>query len=119
MPDGDYKQGYLDGMKDACEHSELSAYYAGVGYGKKLAGDDNIGFNSHEELEQFQHGIKSKDKYFNSFRSEPLSWWERLFGKKTASNKTLKYSNPKKRENNVRKRARKIKKSKKKKARKN
>ena len=114
IPDGDYKKGYLDGLADAYKDNELSAYYAGVGYGKKAAGDDSIGFNSHEELSQFQHGVASKDKHFNSFRTEPLSWWERLFGGKRDTQKTLKHKNFKQEKKNAAKRARKMKRARKK-----
>ena len=45
----DYQKGYADGMKAAYDDSELDAYYAGVGYGKKASGDKHIGFNNDEE----------------------------------------------------------------------
>ena len=76
----EYMQGYSDGMKQAFEESELDAYYAGVGYGKKNAGDKHIGFNNDEERRQFEKGMSNKDKHFKSFRTEPISFWERVFG---------------------------------------
>ena len=64
----DYRRGYADGMKAAFEETELDAYYAGVGYGKKNAKDSHIGFNNAEERRQFEKGIKNKDNHFNSYR---------------------------------------------------
>lgn len=74
----DYHKGYADGMKAAFEESELDAYYAGVGYGKKSAGDKHIGFNSAEERYQFEKGIKNRGKHFNSVRVEPKSLLEKI-----------------------------------------
>ena len=48
-----YRQGYEDGARDAFDHSELDAFYTGVGYGKKLAGDKHIGFKNDVERERF------------------------------------------------------------------
>ena len=79
----DYYMGYSDGMKAAFEESELDAYYAGVGYGKKAAKDKHIGFNNDEERQQFEAGIRNKNKHFSSYRSEPPTLLERLIGKKT------------------------------------
>lgn len=76
----EYMQGYSDGMKQAFEESELDAYYAGVGYGKKNAGDKHIGFNNDEERRQFEKGISNKDKHFRAYQAEPISFWERIFG---------------------------------------
>ena len=87
------------------------AYFVGVGYGKKLAGDKNVGFNSRQELEQFEHGITQKDKHFNSYRAEPLTFWERLFGKKPK--KTIKYKDKKQHNKNVHQRAKRIKRARK------
>ena len=78
--DSDYRKGYIDGMNDAFSESELDAYYTGVGYGKKMSGDKHIGFNNAEERRQFEKGIKNKEKHFKSYRAEPPSFWERLFG---------------------------------------
>lgn len=80
----DYTKGYQDGMNAAFEGSALDAYYAGVGYGKKVAKDRNVGFNSDEEREQFERGIKNKDKHFKGYRAEKPSFLERLFGVKTS-----------------------------------
>ena len=76
----DYHKGYADGMKAAFEESELDAYYAGVGYGKKAAGDKHIGFNNDEERQQFEAGMKNKGKHFRAYRAEPPTFLERLFG---------------------------------------
>ena len=76
----DYHKGYADGMKAAFEESELDAYYTGVGYGKKQAGDKHIGFNSDLERQQFEAGMFNKDKHFRAYQSEPLTIWDRLFG---------------------------------------
>lgn len=111
----DYHKGYADGMKAAFEESELDAYYAGVGYGKKSAGDKHIGFSSDEERRQFEAGMKNKSKHFRSYRSEPPTFFERLFGihrkdrptgdyKKQRTRKTKKYVNRKRRRSGRRKR---------------
>ena len=47
--------------------TELDAYFAGVGYGKRIAGDKHLGFNSAEECENFEQGIRNKDKHFKSY----------------------------------------------------
>ena len=78
----EYQMGYADGMKASFESSELDAYYAGVGYGKKASGDKHIGFNSDEERQQFEAGMKNKSKHFRSYRAEPPTFLERLFGGK-------------------------------------
>ena len=78
----DYERGYYAGLNENFERTNLDAYFAGVGYGKKNAKDKYLGFNSADEREQFEHGIRQKDKHFNAHRAEPLSWWERLFGVK-------------------------------------
>lgn len=80
----EYRKGYQDGMKQAFEESELDAYYAGVGYGKMVAGDKHIGFNSAEERRQFELGIAKRDNHFRAYRVKKLSWWEKLFGIKTS-----------------------------------
>lgn len=77
--DAGYQKGYSDGMKAAFEESELDAYYAGVGYGKKASGDKHIGFNSDKEREQFEAGMKNKSKHFRSYRAEKPSFFERIF----------------------------------------
>ena len=66
----DYTMGYLDGQRAAFEESELDAYYAGVGYGKKKAGDKHIGFNNAEERLQFEKGITQKERHFISVQNE-------------------------------------------------
>ena len=87
--DSDYNKGYQDGMQAAFEGSSLDAYYAGVGYGKKVAKDRNVGFNSDEEREQFERGIKNKDKHFKGYRAEKPSFLERLIGIKTRRSETI------------------------------
>ena len=79
--DSNYRKGYTDGMRDAFNEAELDAYYMGVGYGKKASGDKHIGFNNDKEREQFEAGIENKSKHFRAYRSEPLSFFERLFGR--------------------------------------
>ena len=76
----EYMKGYQDGMNQAFQESELDAYYAGVGYGKKYAGDKHIGFNNDAERRQFEKGMSEKDKHFRAYQAEPISFWERLFG---------------------------------------
>ena len=71
----DYHKGYADGMKAAFEESELDAYYAGVGYGKKASGDKHLGFTSDYERQQFEAGIANKSKHFRAYRSEPPTFF--------------------------------------------
>lgn len=78
LPDGDYSKGYIDGMLDSMEHNGLSAYYTGVGYGKRATNVKNLGFNSEKERQQFERGVKHKDNHFNALRVEPKSWLERF-----------------------------------------
>lgn len=85
--DPGYRKGYSDGMKAAFEESELDAYYAGVGFGKKAAGVKHIGFSSPEERASFEKGIEKKDKHFNSYRAEPPTFWERVLGVKETKKK--------------------------------
>ena len=75
----DYQKGYLDGMQEAFENSELDAYYAGVGYGKMKSKDKHIGFNSAEEREQFEKGLANKDNHFKSYELRK-SLFDRIFG---------------------------------------
>ena len=75
----DYHKGYLDGRKSAFDESELDAYYAGVGYGKKAKGTKHLGFTSDEERRQFEAGVSNSGKHFRSYRAEPPSFLERLF----------------------------------------
>ena len=78
----EYHQGYLDGRRAAFDDAELDAYYAGVGYGKKNASTKHMGFTNDEERRQFEMGISNSHKHFRAYRAEPLSFWERLLGKK-------------------------------------
>ena len=78
----EYHQGYLDGRRSAFDDAELDAYYAGVGYGKKNTNTKHMGFTSDEERRQFEMGISNSYKHFRAYRAEPLTLWERLFGKK-------------------------------------
>lgn len=78
----DYQKGYYDGQHDAFAASELDAYYAGVGFGKREHGDMHLGFTNANERRQFEKGISEKDHHFNAYRVKPLSFWERLFGRK-------------------------------------
>ena len=89
VDDSDYLKGYWDGQQAAFEKSELDAYYAGVGYGKRQSGDKHLGFNNAEERRQFERGIERKDEHFNSYRVSKLSFLERLFGVKPEPSKTI------------------------------
>ena len=104
----DYQKGYADGLKASYESSELDAYYVGVGYAKKASGDKHIGFNTDLERQQFEDGMKNKSKHFRSYRTEPPTFFERLFNgrlvrhedaaggyQKSRTNKTLKRLNKK------------------------
>ena len=77
----DYTKGYLAGQKAAFEESELDAYYAGVGYGKKTAKTKHIGFSSPEERRNFESGMRNHNKHFHSYRGE-LTFFEKIFGRK-------------------------------------
>ena len=89
----DYHKGYSDGMKAAFEESELDAYYTGVGYGKKQAGDKHIGFNNDEERRQFERGMQRKDEHFRAYHTKPLAWWQKLFGFKRSRRDTINLTN--------------------------
>ena len=80
----EYHRGYLDGRRSAYDDAELDAYYAGVGYGKKNVKTKHMGFTSDEERRQFEMGISNSHKHFRAYRAEPLSFWERMFGRKKA-----------------------------------
>ena len=75
----DYSEGYLDGVRDAIEDSEIHAYYAGVGYGKHRSGNTNLGFNTRDERESFHAGINNNDKHFNSYQYKTPGFFARLF----------------------------------------
>lgn len=75
----DYNKGFADGMKASFEESELDAYYTGVGYGKKSAGDKHLGFNSDDERLQFEAGVRNNKKHFRAYRAEKPSLFERIF----------------------------------------
>ena len=80
--DAEYRKGYYDGQHDAFAASELDAYYAGVGFGKREHGDAHIGFNNSKERRQFEEGIRNRNKHFNGYRVKPLTFWEKIFGRK-------------------------------------
>jgi len=101
--DSSYHKGFLDGMKSSFEERELDAYYAGVGYGKKLAGEKHLGFNSDEERQQFEAGIRNKGKHFRAYRAEPPTFWERLFGGKSVKQENAVGEYRNKRSENTRK----------------
>ena len=82
FPSDDYERGYHAGYNAKIEKIDENAYFVGVGYGKKNARDAYIGFNSADEREQFEKGVRENHKHFNAKRVEPLTWWERLFGVK-------------------------------------
>ena len=85
----EYKRGYLDGMNDKITESGAHAYYAGVGYGKKEAGEKHLGFADHEHLESFNRGVRDKDKHFISVKKE-MGFFEKLFdfkGRRSARNR--------------------------------
>lgn len=86
----DYNKGYLDGQRAAFEESELDAYYAGVGYGKKVAKTKHIGFSNPEERENFEKGIRNHNKHFHSYKAEK-SFFEKLFGRREESTKAISY----------------------------
>ena len=88
----EYHKGYADGMKAAFEESELDAFYAGVGYGKKNAKDKHIGFRNDEERRQFEAGMRSSDKHFRAYRAEPKGFFERLLTGKDTPERSIQYN---------------------------
>lgn len=62
----------------ADEHN--AAFYAGVGYGKGLSGEEVLGFNSDNDRKSFERGALRHDKYFNSYGKEekPQGFFARL-----------------------------------------
>ena len=99
--ENDYQKGYLAGMQDAFDKSELDAYYAGVGYGKMQSKDKHIGFNSAQEREQFEKGLANKDKHFKSYKLRK-GFFEKFFGSREKTH-IVKTKRTKKRFNNKRK----------------
>ncbi len=93
--DSDYQKGYLAGLQAAFDESELDAYYTGVGAGKVMNGDKHIGFNSDSERSHFEKGIRDSNKHFKSYRAKPLTWWEKLFGKKANKRNFIRYKSKK------------------------
>ena len=73
-----YAEGYQDGVRASLEDTGIHAYFAGVGYGKKSAADRHIGFESHKHLEEFEKGVRQKDKHFIAVKKE-MGFFERLF----------------------------------------
>lgn len=88
----DYNRGFAEGLRAAYEESELDAYYTGVGYGKKASGEKHIGFSSDDERQEFEKGVSHSHKHFRAYRAEPLTFWERLFGKKESRRDTVNVS---------------------------
>ena len=88
-PVTDYEKGYAAGMKAAFDESELDAYYTGVGYAKCSARDRRIGFNSDEEREEFEKGMKNKDRHFKSHKIKRPSVLSRVFGLSSGSPKIV------------------------------
>ena len=79
------RQGILTSRKElivlqggADEHN--AAFYAGVGYGKGLSGEEVLGFNSDNDRKSFERGALRHDKYFNSYGEEekPQGFFARL-----------------------------------------
>ena len=60
------------------EHN--AAFYAGVGYGKGLSGEEVLGFNSDSDRKSFERGALRHDKFFNSYGEEekPQGFFARL-----------------------------------------
>ena len=82
-----HMRGYADGTERPVDESGLYAYYAGVGYAKKKNGVKNIGFSSMKEKASFENGMKSESKHFSTARYEPLTFIERLLGKRERVNR--------------------------------
>ena len=77
--DSEYNKGYLDGMQASFDSSELDAYYAGVGYGKAIAKNKHLGFNSEEERLEFEKGMRNKNNHFHVYRAKKPGFFERIF----------------------------------------
>ena len=104
----DYKQGYLDGMNDKIIETGAHAYFAGVGYGKKEAGEKHLGFADHEHLESFNRGVRDKDKHFISVKKE-MGFFEKLFdfkGRRSARNRKRAAKNQRRKKKVLRRNAR-------------
>ena len=74
----DYSVGYRDGIEEQRDSKSMAAYYTGVGYGKREAGEKHLGFTSQAERESFDNGVRSKDKHFRAHRYKKPSLFERL-----------------------------------------
>ena len=100
-----YNEGFRDGIKASLEDSGLHAYYAGVGYGKKAASDKHIGFQNAEHLEEFEKGVRQKDRHFITVQKEQ-GFFESLFdfkGRRAARNRAKVAKNKKRRSKQRRK----------------
>lgn len=89
----DYSKGYLDGVRDAIDDSELHAYYVGVGYGKHREGDTHLGFNTSGERESFHAGVKNRANHFNSYCYKKPGFFARLFNRFSESSRIKKQNN--------------------------
>ena len=77
--DSEYNKGFIDGMQASFDDSELDAYYAGVGYGKAIAKNKRLGFNSEEERMEFEKGMRNRNNHFHSYRARKPNIFERIF----------------------------------------
>ena len=57
-----------------------AAFYAGVGYGKALNGQELLGFNSEDDRKSFERGALRHENYFKPYGEEekPKGFFARL-----------------------------------------
>lgn len=77
--DSEYNKGFTDGLQASFDSSELDAYYAGVGYGKAIAKNKRLGFNSEEERLEFEKGMRNRNNHFHAYRARKPNIFERIF----------------------------------------
>ena len=77
--ESDYNKGFTDGLQASFDSSELDAYYAGVGYGKAIAKNKRLGFNSEEERLEFEKGMRNRNNHFHVYHARKPTLLERIF----------------------------------------
>ena len=84
--DKDYNRGYAAGARDP----KVRAYYLGVGYGKRDAGQENVGFSHKDEHAAFERGIENHHYHYVVIRKKKKGLLDHifaLFGKKKSEKK--------------------------------
>ena len=88
LADRDYIRGYAAGAKDP----KVRAYYLGVGYGKRDAGQENVGFSHKDEHAAFERGIENHHNHYIVIRKKKKSLLDHifaLFGKKPEKKQSI------------------------------